>query len=66
MKHENLLLAGLFLVCTLTCSLVLAGMLRGAPTTAQTLGDAAVAVAPTTAVPCALPPDGVICPRLPG
>lgn len=66
MKHENLLLAGLFLACTLTCSLVLAGMLRGAPATAQALGNAAVAVAPTPNAPCALPPDGVICPRLPG
>jgi hypothetical protein len=64
MKHENLLLAGLFLACTLTCSLVLGGMVSSFPATTRTLGNAAVAQ--TAAARCALPADGVICPRQPG
>lgn len=68
MKHENLMLGGLFLACLLSCTLVLTAMLRtplGAPQVVDT-GTVAGTATLAVAMPCALPPDGVICPRLPG
>ncbi|HEX7732111.1 MAG TPA: hypothetical protein VF415_05645 [Rhodanobacter sp.] len=67
MKYENLMLSGLFVVCLLVCTLVLGAMLKTTPSPVQlaatgTVGSALLA-APAQ---CALPADGVICPRLPG
>ena len=67
MKYENLMLSGLFVICLLVCTLVLGSMLQIAPSSEQLatnghLGSALLA----SPVQCALPADGVICPRLPG
>lgn len=64
MKYENLMLSGLFVVCLLVCTLVLGAMLSASPSSVQ-LASAGSALLASPA-PCALPADGVICPRLPG
>ena len=64
MKYENLMLSGLFVVCLLVCTLVLGAMLKATPPSVQlAAAGSALLAAPA---PCALPADGVICPRLPG
>ncbi|WP_426661624.1 hypothetical protein [Rhodanobacter aciditrophus] len=67
MKYENLMLSGLFVVCLLVCTLVLGAMLKAAPSSVQLAATGSVGNALLAApVQCALPADGVICPRLPG
>lgn len=67
MKHEDLMLRSLFVACLLVCALVLGTMLKTTPSSAQLAPTGSVASAllasPTH---CALPADGVICPRQPG
>ena len=67
MKYENLMLGGLFVACLLVCTLVLGAMLTTTSSSVQlaatgTVGSALLATPAT----CALPADGVICPRIPG
>jgi len=67
MKYENLMLSGLFVVCLLACTLVLGAMLRTTPSSVQLAAAGSVGSALLAApVRCALPADGVVCPRLPG
>ena len=67
MKYENLMLSGLFVACLLVCTLVLGAMLTTTPASIQlaTSGSVGSALLVTPAT-CALPADGVICPRQPG
>ncbi|MBD8897858.1 hypothetical protein [Rhodanobacter sp. DHG33] len=67
MKYENLMLRGLFAACLLVCTSVLGSMLMAFPAAAQGAASGSVTSA-LLASPahCALPADGVICPRLPG
>ena len=67
MKFESLMLRGLFVVCLLVCGLVLGAMVTASPdavrlAAAGSAGQSLIA-APTT---CALPPDGIVCPRING
>jgi hypothetical protein len=67
MKFETLMLRGLFAACMAVCALIMGAMLNATPSTAQLSASnrvsAALRTAPTS---CALPPDGVVCPRLGG
>lgn len=67
MKYETLMLSGLFAACLLVCTLVLGAMLATTPQSVQLAANGHVASS-LLALPaqCALPADGVICPRLPG
>ncbi|PWK92333.1 hypothetical protein [Fulvimonas soli] len=67
MKLESYLLGGLFTACLVVCGLILGAML-GDPAHSMRLASGgslgtALLAAPST---CALPADGVMCPRLPG
>ncbi|HEU4669786.1 MAG TPA: hypothetical protein VFR91_03730 [Dyella sp.] len=69
MKLESLLLRGLFVACLTVCGLVVGAMLVRTPSAVRLAHDSAAAPTLGTAliVPasqCALPPDGVVCPRL--
>lgn len=60
MKHETLMLQGLFAACLLVCTLVMGAMLTAHPAarqpTAHALATSASACAtPTTNAPCPLP-----------
>lgn len=64
MKFETLMLRGLFVACLAVCGLILGAMLTATPpavqfATSNRLG-AILLAAPSS---CALPPDGVVCPR---
>jgi hypothetical protein len=63
MKLEAFLLRGLFVACLLVCGLVLGAMVNASPDAIRlaAAGSAGQLIAPTVA--CALPPDGVVCPR---
>ena len=64
MKFENLLLHGLFLACFAASALILAAMLVATPSpTRQTISASILLAAPDS---CALPHDGVLCPRRAG
>ena len=69
MKFENLMLRCLFLACLAVCGMIFGAMLTAVPSTASVQLAASshigaqLLAAPNT---CALPPDGVICPRVPG
>ncbi|MBD8872632.1 hypothetical protein [Rhodanobacter sp. DHB23] len=67
MKYENLMLSSLFVACLLVCVLVLGTMLKPLPASVglATGGNVANGLLASPAQ-CALPADGVICPRLPG
>jgi hypothetical protein len=64
MKFETLMLRTLFVACMAVCSLIMGAMLTTSAPSAQLVGSRSVSAillaAPTT---CALPPDGVVCPR---
>ncbi|OOG48753.1 hypothetical protein [Rhodanobacter sp. C01] len=68
MKFETLMLRTLFVACLAVCSLIMGAMLTttASPSTqlvaSRTVGSILLS-APTT---CALPADGVVCPRLNG
>ena len=67
MKYETLMLRSLFAACFALSALILGAMVTSTPPTVQlasnqSLGSILLS-APTS---CALPPDGVVCPRLPG
>lgn len=67
MKYENLMLRTLFVACLLVCTSVLGSMLMTFPASVQgvTAGNVTSALL-ASPEHCALPADGVICPRLPG
>ena len=70
MKFETLMLRGLFIACTAVCALIMGAMLNATPGSMKLPAHNAVASISTVllAAPqsCALPPDGVMCPRLGG
>ncbi|MBD8882166.1 MULTISPECIES: hypothetical protein [Rhodanobacter] len=67
MKYENLMLRSLFVACLLVCTLVLGAMLKSFPAPAGMASSGTVANALLASpAQCALPADGVICPRQPG
>jgi len=61
MNHELLMLRSLLVASLLVCGLILGNMLTysGNPIQLARVGTTAT----LTAANCALPPDGVICPR---
>jgi hypothetical protein len=67
MKFEAMMLRGLFLACVTVCGLILGAMLTTTPSGLQLAASGRVAAillgAPSS---CALPPDGVVCPRIGG
>ncbi len=65
MKFESLMLRCLFVACLAVCGLIFAAMLTTTPTSVR-LADSARISAILLAAPssCALPPDGVVCPRV--
>ena len=72
MKYENAMLGGLFVACLLVCTLVLGAMLTAPPASVQLAAHGSVATGTAASIllaspaQCALPADGVICPRQPG
>lgn len=67
MKFETLMLRGLFIACMAVCGLIFGAMLTASPSSVQLATSSSVGAillaAPST---CALPADGVICPRARG
>lgn len=61
MKHELLMLRSLLIASLLVCGLILGNMLTytGNPIQLARVGTTAT----ITAASCALPPDGIVCPR---
>jgi len=67
MKHELLVLRSLLVASLLVCGLILGNMLtyQGAPVQLAKAAKAAPgAISMLTAPTCALPPDGIVCPRV--
>ncbi|MET0934515.1 MAG: hypothetical protein ABWX83_00895 [Luteibacter sp.] len=68
MKHELLMLRSLLVASLLVCGLILGNMLTytGNPiqlaTVGTTVGSATASATATSG--CALPPDGIVCPRV--
>ena len=64
MKFETFMLRTLFVACMAVSSLIMGAMLTATPSSAQLAANRTVSSillsAPTT---CALPADGVVCPR---
>lgn len=69
MKFETYLLRGLFLACLTVCGLILGAMLGSQSSAVRLAGDQPVATPSlgllliTPVSHCALPADGVVCPR---
>jgi hypothetical protein len=63
MKFETLMLRGLFVACLALCALILGAMLTDRRPAMTLAASAALIEAPSV---CALPADGVVCPRRPG
>jgi hypothetical protein len=67
MKFETLMLRGLFVACITVCALVMGAMLRTTPASIQLANAKNVSsILLTAPATCALPADGVICPRAAG
>ncbi|MDE1893354.1 MAG: hypothetical protein KGM46_09900 [Pseudomonadota bacterium] len=67
MKFEAMMLRGLFLACVTVCGLVLGAMLSTTPGNMRLTAGSRIAAALESAPSnCALPPDGVVCPRADG
>ncbi len=68
MKFETFMLHGLFIASLVVCSLILAAMLTTSTTPAVQLAHENGIGPQLLAAPssCALPPDGVVCPRVAG
>jgi hypothetical protein len=64
MKFENLMLHSLFATCLLACGLIFSAMLSNTPPTVQLASNihTGIVLSVSPAV-CALPADGVVCPR---
>lgn len=67
MKFETLMLHGLFVASLVVCGLVLAAMVTTTPRSVPVVSNGSISTillsAPSS---CALPPDGVVCPRVAG
>jgi hypothetical protein len=64
MKFETLMLRGLFIACLAVCGMIFGAMLTATPPATQfTASNRLSAILMTAPSSCALPPDGVVCPR---
>jgi hypothetical protein len=64
MKFETIMLNGLFVACIAVCALVMGAMLKATPTSSSLSATTSTAsILLTAPATCALPNDGVICPR---
>ena len=63
MKFEALMLRGLFVACLLVCGLVLGAMVSASPDAIRLAAAGSAGQLIATPIACALPPDGVVCPR---
>ena len=66
MKLESLLLRGLFVACLTVCGLIVGAMLVQTPPAVRLAGSHVATPVVGMLMPatgCALPPDGVVCPR---
>ncbi len=67
MKFENLMLRCLFFACMAVCGLIFAAMLTTTPPSVQFAASSRIgAILLAAPSSCALPPDGVLCPRVAG
>ncbi|MGH8158958.1 MAG: hypothetical protein ACREPQ_12625 [Rhodanobacter sp.] len=67
MKFETLMLRTLFVACMAVCSLIMGAMLTTTSSSVQLAANRSVSsVLLSAPSSCALPPDGVVCPRLNG
>ncbi|CAM5614296.1 hypothetical protein [Rhodanobacter lindaniclasticus] len=69
MKFETLMSRGLFAASLVVCGLVLAAMVTTTTTTpaVQLASEGGIStILLSTPSSCALPPDGVVCPRVAG
>lgn len=69
MKFESILLRGLFVACLTVCGLIVGAMLVQTPPAVRLASGSALVPAVGLIAPangCALPPDGVVCPRQAG
>jgi hypothetical protein len=71
MKLESMLLRGLFIACLTVCGLIVGAMLVQTPPAvrlaASAVGNPTLGlIAAPAGNGCALPPDGVVCPRQAG
>jgi hypothetical protein len=67
MKYETLMLRSLFAACFALSALVLGAMVTTTPPTVQLASNQSLgSILLTAPTSCALPADGVVCPRLPG
>ncbi len=68
MKFESLMLRCLFVACLVVCGLIFGAMLTATPPSEQLAASGSRISAILLAAPssCALPPDGVVCPRVNG
>ena len=62
MKHESLMLQGLFATCLLVCSLVLGSMLTVHPIPPQPAGTGATHALVASTTPCVASGRGAACP----
>jgi len=63
MKFEALMLRSLFVACLLVCGLVLGAMVNASPDAIRIAAAGSAGQLIAAPVACALPPDGVVCPR---
>lgn len=64
MNIETMLLRGLFAACLTVCVLIFGAMLSATPSSMSPgTGGRVVSTLVTTPINCALPTNGVICPR---
>lgn len=66
MKFENLMLHGLFIASLVVCGLILAAMVTTTPSSVLAGETGIGAQLLSSPANCALPPDGVVCPRVAG
>jgi hypothetical protein len=67
MKFETFMLRGLFIACITVCMLIMGAMLKTPSSAVQLTGTSKVVSALlTTPASCAVPADGVLCPRVNG
>ena len=67
MKLETFMFRTLFVACMAVCSLVMGAMVTATPPAVQLASSRSVSsILPTAPTACALPADGVVCPRLNG
>ncbi|QDE37996.1 hypothetical protein FIV34_01700 [Luteibacter pinisoli] len=63
MKHELLVLRSLLVASMLVCGLILGNILTYQGNPVQLASKGVVGSATAAASGCALPPDGIVCPR---